>query len=114
MNKDMDVIYLLTPETHIVECLLADFDRRRYRGAYLLWTSCKVGLRFRESFILIHRHSAKPIFAPKSGSIQFSTSTNQGIQRLGNWVLPTGISRGNFSRSLELSCLVPSIMQQPG
>ncbi|KYK59068.1 hypothetical protein DCS_00195 [Drechmeria coniospora] len=38
-NPDMDAIYLLTPQPHIVDCLLADFDRRRYRRAYLLWTS---------------------------------------------------------------------------
>jgi syntaxin-binding protein 1 len=38
MNKDMDAIYLLTPQPHIFDCLLADFDRRRYRGAFLIWT----------------------------------------------------------------------------
>ncbi len=37
-NPDMDAIYFLSPQPHIVECLLADFDRRRYRKAYLLWT----------------------------------------------------------------------------
>lgn len=35
----MDAIYLLSPEAHIVDCLLADFERRRYRKAYLLWTN---------------------------------------------------------------------------
>jgi syntaxin-binding protein 1 len=35
----MDAIYLLSPEPHIVECLLADFERRRYRTAYLVWTN---------------------------------------------------------------------------
>lgn len=35
----MDAIYILSPEPHIVECLLADFERRRYRQAYLVWTS---------------------------------------------------------------------------
>ncbi|PHH61683.1 hypothetical protein CDD82_2120 [Ophiocordyceps australis] len=38
-NPDMDAIYFLTPEPHIVDCLLADLERRRYRRAYLLWTS---------------------------------------------------------------------------
>lgn len=39
-NRDMDAIYLLTPEPHIVDCLLADLDRRRYRKASVLWTAC--------------------------------------------------------------------------
>jgi syntaxin-binding protein 1 len=44
----MDAVYILTPEPHIVDCLLADFDRRRYRTAYLVWTSLiEPGLRRR-------------------------------------------------------------------
>ncbi|KAF2428953.1 Sec1-like protein [Tothia fuscella] len=39
MNKDMDVVYILTPLPHIVDCLMADFERRRYRRSYLYWTS---------------------------------------------------------------------------
>ena len=34
----MDVIYLLSPQAHIVDCLLADFERRRYRRSFLVWT----------------------------------------------------------------------------
>ncbi|KAI9746802.1 MAG: vacuolar sorting protein VPS33/slp1, partial [Candelina submexicana] len=30
MNKDMDAVYLLTPQPHVVDCLMADFERRRY------------------------------------------------------------------------------------
>ncbi|KAG5928402.1 hypothetical protein E4U42_000698 [Claviceps africana] len=37
-NPSMDAIYLLSPEPHIVDCLLADFDRRRYQRGYLVWT----------------------------------------------------------------------------
>ncbi|KAK3936380.1 Sec1 family protein [Diplogelasinospora grovesii] len=37
-NPTMDAIYLLSPQPHIVDCLLADFDRRRYRKAFLVWT----------------------------------------------------------------------------
>lgn len=40
MNKDMDVIYILSPQAHIVDCVMADFERRRYRKTYLIWTSC--------------------------------------------------------------------------
>lgn len=38
-NPDMDAIYLLSPEPHIVECLLADFEVRRYRRGFLVWTN---------------------------------------------------------------------------
>ncbi|KAJ9132547.1 Sec1 family superfamily [Pleurostoma richardsiae] len=37
-NPTMDAIYFLSPQPHIVDCLLADFERRRYRRAYLVWT----------------------------------------------------------------------------
>ncbi|KAI9800323.1 MAG: vacuolar sorting protein VPS33/slp1 [Piccolia ochrophora] len=39
MNPDTDAIYLLSPQPHIVDCLLADIERRRYRRSYLIWTS---------------------------------------------------------------------------
>ena len=39
MNPEMDAIYLLSPEPHIVDCLMADLEKRRYRGAFLIWTS---------------------------------------------------------------------------
>ncbi|KFA63642.1 hypothetical protein S40285_03169, partial [Stachybotrys chlorohalonatus IBT 40285] len=38
-DPDTDAIYILSPEPHIVDCLLADFERRRYRTAYLVWTT---------------------------------------------------------------------------
>ena len=39
MNKEMDAIYILSPLPYVVDCLMADFDRRRYRKAFLIWTS---------------------------------------------------------------------------
>lgn len=39
MNPEMDVVYLLSPQPYIIDCLMADFDRRRYRKAHLIWTS---------------------------------------------------------------------------
>jgi len=39
LNKDLDVVYILSPQPHIVECVMADFERRRYRRTFLLWTS---------------------------------------------------------------------------
>jgi syntaxin-binding protein 1 len=38
MNPDMDAIYILSPQSHIVDCLLADLDRRRYKKSFLVWT----------------------------------------------------------------------------
>ena len=38
-NPDTDVIYLLSPQPHIVDCVMADFERRRYRRTFLLWTA---------------------------------------------------------------------------
>lgn len=40
-EREMDAIYLLTPEAHIVDCLLADLQHRRYRSASVLWTGCQ-------------------------------------------------------------------------
>ncbi|KAI2628383.1 Sec1 family protein [Xylaria nigripes] len=39
MNPTMDAIYLLSPQPHIVECLIADLERHRYRRSFLVWTA---------------------------------------------------------------------------
>ena len=39
MNQEMDAVYLLSPQPHIVDCLMADFERRRYRRSFIIWTS---------------------------------------------------------------------------
>ncbi|PQE13769.1 sec1 family protein [Rutstroemia sp. NJR-2017a BVV2] len=39
MNQSMDAIYFLSPLPHVVDCLLADFERRRYRKSYLVWVA---------------------------------------------------------------------------
>ncbi|KAI9780253.1 MAG: vacuolar sorting protein VPS33/slp1 [Geoglossum umbratile] len=39
VNKDMDAVYILSPLPHIVDCLMADFQRRRYRKSHLVWTA---------------------------------------------------------------------------
>ncbi|KAK0641634.1 Sec1 family protein [Cercophora newfieldiana] len=36
-NPSMDAIYFLSPQPHILECLLADFEQRRYKKAHLVW-----------------------------------------------------------------------------
>ncbi|KAJ5098706.1 hypothetical protein N7532_005707 [Penicillium argentinense] len=38
-NPDMDALYILSPESWIVDCLMADFEVKRYRRAFLVWTS---------------------------------------------------------------------------
>ena len=40
MNKEMDAVYLLSPLPHILDCLMADLERWRYRRTFLVWTSC--------------------------------------------------------------------------
>ncbi len=35
----MDAIYILSPQPHVVDCLMADFERRRYRRAFIIWTA---------------------------------------------------------------------------
>ena len=37
----MDAIYIITPKPHIVDCIMAEFDQRRYRGFFLIWTTRK-------------------------------------------------------------------------
>lgn len=45
-QRETDVIYLLSPEPHIVDCLMADFERRRYRRSTLLWTGSEYHLQY--------------------------------------------------------------------
>lgn len=51
MNQDTEAIYLLSPLPHIVDCLMADLDRRRYKRAHLVWTSRTCHLRLRLLFL---------------------------------------------------------------
>jgi len=37
-NTGMDAVYILSPKSHIVDTLIADLEKQRYRGAFLLWT----------------------------------------------------------------------------
>ncbi|KAI6091413.1 Sec1-like protein [Hypoxylon rubiginosum] len=38
-NPTMDAIYVLTPQPHIVDCLMADIERRKYQRCFLVWTT---------------------------------------------------------------------------
>lgn len=37
----MDALYILSPLPHIVDCLMADLERKRYRKSFIVWTSCQ-------------------------------------------------------------------------
>ncbi|KAH8681230.1 Sec1 family superfamily protein [Xylariales sp. PMI_506] len=39
MNPTMDAIYLISPQPHIVDCLVADLESRRYKKSFLVWTA---------------------------------------------------------------------------
>lgn len=39
MNPTMDAIYLISPQAHIVDCLIADIESRRYKKSFLVWTA---------------------------------------------------------------------------
>lgn len=39
MSPDIDAVYFLTAEAHIVDTLLADLDRGSYKSGHLVWTS---------------------------------------------------------------------------
>lgn len=53
MNPDLDAVYILTPLPHIVDCLLADFEKRRYRRSFLIWTSGTTALLLPNQKVLI-------------------------------------------------------------
>lgn len=38
-NQEMEALYILTPEPHIVDCILADLERKKYKQVSLLWTA---------------------------------------------------------------------------
>lgn len=37
--RDIDAIYIITPKPHIVDCMMAEFEQRRYKGFNLIWTT---------------------------------------------------------------------------
>ena len=66
MNKDMDAVYILSPLPHIVDCVMADFERRRYGRSFLIWTSGQtlshqLDSRLKMVLIVLLRQSSRPI-----------------------------------------------------
>ncbi|KAM5450045.1 syntaxin binding protein 1 [Microsporum canis] len=39
LNKETDALYILSALPHIIDCVMADLERRRYRRYFLVWTS---------------------------------------------------------------------------
>ncbi|KAJ4301447.1 syntaxin binding protein 1 [Kalmusia sp. IMI 367209] len=42
-QPDTDAVYFLTPKSHIIDCIMADFERKRYKAAFLIWTTLPAG-----------------------------------------------------------------------
>ena len=60
----MDAVYILTPKPHIVDCIMAEFEQRRYRGFFLIWTTCmlhRLHLRFRTTSNVTNSTTTTPL-----------------------------------------------------
>ena len=44
-NPDTDALYILSPQAHVVDCLLSDLEKRRYAAYFILWTSSALSRR---------------------------------------------------------------------
>ena len=107
-NPEMDALYILSPMTHIVDCLMADFERKRYRKARLVWTSGQYFRRRSNASTLTSLRSPRSPTTSSAGTISDSTRTDCGVPGYEYQFLSQRIARGDFSGSLELSGLVPS------
>lgn len=38
-NPSIDALYILSPFQHVLDCLMADFEKRRYKRSHLVFTS---------------------------------------------------------------------------
>ncbi|KAI1326292.1 Sec1-like protein [Xylariaceae sp. FL0255] len=38
-NPDMDAVYIISPQSYVVDCVVADLQQRRYRKYFLIWTA---------------------------------------------------------------------------
>ncbi|KAI9893092.1 MAG: vacuolar sorting protein VPS33/slp1 [Vezdaea aestivalis] len=38
-DATLDALYFISPEPHIVDCLMADFESSRYKASHILWTA---------------------------------------------------------------------------
>jgi hypothetical protein len=58
MNPTTDAVYLISPLAHIVDCLMADFEKRKYRRSFLIWTAGLESVMFGEQWMLIASRTA--------------------------------------------------------
>ncbi|KID86480.1 Sec1 family superfamily [Metarhizium guizhouense ARSEF 977] len=98
-NPGMEAIYFLTPEPHIVDCLLADFDRRLYGRAFLIWTSLldpKLSRKINEfpgvGSLMVQpqqqRPGSRPVANPKTLLIDFYPRESHLISFKDPWSFP--------------------------
>lgn len=106
-NPEMDALYILSPMTHIVDCLMADFERKRYRKARLVWTSGQYFRRRSNAPALTSLRSPRSPTTSSAGTISNGARTDRGVSGYEHQFLSQRIARGDFSGSLELSGLVP-------
>ncbi len=45
-NPALEAVYLLSAAPYVVDCLVADIERKTYRRSYLIWTSSWFGPTF--------------------------------------------------------------------
>lgn len=110
-NRETDAIYLLTPEPHIVECVVADIERRRYRQITLLWTSCRCATGQRKQALAHWGISTSPTIARKNRQMQVCKRNDYGVQGPGGRILSERIQLGHLSRPLEFSDSLSSSVQ---
>jgi hypothetical protein len=115
MNPTMDAIYLLSPQPHIVDCVLADFERRRYRRSYLVWTGVlDPQLRRR---IDLAPHAQQLLAGELVSWLVCIIAQADAVLRFRNAyhrLLSSRIAPHHLPRPVELPDFVPSSMQSPG
>src|SRR5699024_3646943 len=106
-NPEMDALYILSPMAHIVDCLMADFERKRYRNARLVWTSGQCFRRQSYAPVLTSLHSPRSPTTSSAGTISNGVRTDRGVSGYEYQLLSQRIARGDISGPLELSGLIP-------
>jgi len=112
MNPTMDAIYLLSPQPHIVDCVMADFEKRRYRRAYLVWTGVldpQLRRRIDTSAQAQQQLAGKFTCGLLVRCVQLTTCRR--FRNPHHRLLPARISLNHLSRSLELPYPIPPSMQ---
>lgn len=109
MNREMHAVYILSPQPHIVDCLMADFESRRYRGSYIIWTSCQHPrsdlhrlMLCIHSALMVTKLSASSPTTSTTGAIHYGKGTNASAPGAQHRLFPSRVSSDYLSRPLEL------------